>query len=299
MHRRQIILLALASVAAALFLAGCGVTRSDGNGSPSPTPPASATPSATASTTPSTAPSASPAATQAIVSVYLMRGQHVGTAHRTIERTDAPANVALAELLAGPTAEERAAGLHTQIPAGTSLIGVNIADGVATVDLSSEFAAGVDPLEDRGRLAQIVFTLTQFPTVDGVKFRIAGVPLVFRSADGTVQNRAQTRRAYEDVTPAIFVERPAVGDTVSSPLAVSGTANTFEATFMIRVRDSAGASVFNKHFMATSGSGTRGTFDETISFTAAAPAITLEVYESSAASGLPIHVVKIPLAYAE
>jgi hypothetical protein len=47
--------------------------------------------------------------------------------------------------------------------------------------------------------------------------------------------------------------------------------------------------------MATSGSGTRGTFNEAISFIADESLVTLEVYEPSAADGRPIHVVRIPL----
>lgn len=294
MNRRQLTLsLILAAGVAALLLAGCGITRSDNGGSPTPTPTASA------SASPSASPSPSPSVARTVVSAYFIRGQFVGTAHRGVVRTNVPATAAMRELLVGPTAEERAAGLHTQIPAGTRLLGIALNNGIATVDLSGAFAAGVDPLEDRGRLAQVVYTLTQFPTVDGVRFRIDGVPLEFRSEDGTVQTRPLTRRAFEDVTPAIFVERPAVGDTVGSPLVVSGTANTFEATFMISVRDASGASIFNDHFMATSGTGTRGTFNESVRFTASTPTITLEVYESSAASGLPIHVVKIPLRLVE
>ena len=302
MSIRRPTLLAFAVIAGALALAGCGITRSDdGSQATSPTPVTSPSPEPTvASPSPSATPSptASPAR-QTAVSAYFLRGEFVGTAHRVVAATNAPASAALRELLVGPTTEELAAGLHTQIPAGTQLLGLTIEDGVATVDLSGEFAAGVDPLEDRGRLGQIVYTLTQFPTVDGVRFRVDGDPLVFRSGEGTPQNRPQTRRSFEDVTPAIFVERPAVGDLVSSPLVVSGTANTFEAQLMIRVRDANGTSLLNESAMATAGSGTRGTFNETLRFTTPATIITLEVYETSAASGLPINVVKIPLRIAE
>jgi hypothetical protein len=233
------------------------------------------------------------------VSAYFLRGRFVGTSHRSVVATDPPAEAALRELLVGPTAEERAAGLHTQIPAGTRLLGLTLGDGLATVDLSGEFAAGVDPLEDRGRLAQVVYTLTQFPSINGVRFRIDGSPLVFRNGEGAVQTRPQTRRSFEDVTPAIFVEQPAVGDLVSSPLVVSGTANTFEAQFMLRLLDASGAGLRNESVTATSGSGARGTFNKTVDFATESPTITLEVYELSAASGLPIHVVKIPLRLAE
>jgi hypothetical protein len=299
---RRLALIALLVVVAAFALAGCGISRSQ-SASPAASPAVSASPSATPSAaSPSASPATSPSATpdaRTVVSAYFLRGQFVGTAHRSVGETDAPAEAALRELLVGPTAEERAAGLHTQIPAGTRLLGLAIRDGLATVDLSGEFAAGVDPREDRGRLAQVVYTLTRFPAVTGVRFRIDGSPLVFRNGEGAAQTRPQTRGSFEDVTPAIFVEQPAVGDAVSSPLVVSGTANTFEAQLMIRVRDANGASLVDQSVTATSGSGTRGTFNETLTFTTASTTITLEVYEQSAASGLPIHVVKVPLHLVE
>ncbi len=163
------------------------------------------------------------------------------------------------------------------------------------MDLSGTFAAGGDPLEERGRLAQVVYTLTQFPTVHGVRFRIDGLPLVFRSGEGTVQRGPQTRDSFEDMTPAIFVEIPTPGDHVGSPLVIQGTANTFEAQFVARILDEDGRTLGQQSVMATSGSGTRGTFNEAIRFTTDASRITLVVYEPSAADGHPIHVVRIPL----
>jgi hypothetical protein len=68
---------------------------------------------------------------------------------------------------------------------------------------------------------------------------------------------------------------------------------------MLRLLDASGAGLLNESITATSGSGTRGTFNETVDFATESPTITLEVYELSAASGLPIHVVKIPLRLAE
>ena len=267
--------------------------------SPAPTVTQSVAPSPSSTGAVPGTPSASPTGSLTVLSVYFMRGQYVGAAHRAVPATAAPAGAAMRQLLAGPTAAELAAGLHTQVPPGTAVRGLSIRDGVATVDLSGAFAAGGDPREERGRLAQVVYTLTQFPTVKGVRFRIDGVPLVFRSGEGTVQRGPQTRQAFEDVTPAIFVEVPAVGDHVGSPLIIQGTANTFEAQFFARIRDAAGRSLVNKSVMATSGSGTRGTFNEAISFATSSTSITLEVYESSAADGRPVHVVRIPLLIAE
>jgi hypothetical protein len=82
---------------------------------------------------------------------------------------------------------------------------------------------------------------------------------------------------------------------VSSPLRVFGTANTFEATFEYELLDADGK-VLSKHFVtATSGSGTRGTYDFTIRYDTPGGPGKLVVYELSAADGSRIHQVEIPL----
>ena len=79
---------------------------------------------------------------------------------------------------------------------------------------------------------------------------------------------------------------------------MTGTADTFEATFDYDLLDPAGK-VLSHHFVtATSGSGTRGTFDFTIPFEAPDGLGKLVVYERSAADGSKIHVVEIPLTLA-
>ena len=77
---------------------------------------------------------------------------------------------------------------------------------------------------------------------------------------------------------------------------MSGTANTFEATFDLEILNSSGVRAAWRFVTATSGSGTRGTFDTTISFPHTDGPITLVAYEPSAANGKPVHVVRIPLS---
>ena len=98
-------------------------------------------------------------------------------------------------------------------------------------------------------MAQIVYTLTQFPTVRRVSLN-GGSPL--------------GRRAFEAQTPAVLVLSPLPGAEVESGFEVTGTANTFEATFNYELKDQGGR-VLRKNFVtATSGSGTRGTFRFTV-----------------------------------
>jgi hypothetical protein len=75
---------------------------------------------------------------------------------------------------------------------------------------------------------------------------------------------------------------------------VKGTANTFEATFQYELVDS-DRKVVDQHFVtATSGTGTRGTFDFTTK--AVDDVAALRVYEDSAEDGSRIHEVEIPLS---
>src|SRR3990170_252090 len=87
------------------------------------------------------------------------------------------ARAALEQLLAGPTDAEAEAGLHSEIPEGTELLDLAIEDGIATVDLSGEYDDGGGSLAMFTRLAQVVYTLTQFPTVEGVTFELDGEPV--------------------------------------------------------------------------------------------------------------------------
>ena len=93
--------------------------------------------------------------------------------------------------------------------------------------------------------------------------------------------------------PLILVESPLPFEQVSSPLRVTGTANTFEATFQYELLDSEG-NVVDKNFVtATSGTGTRGTFDFTTGDVS--DAAKLVVYENSAENGSRVNEVEIPL----
>ena len=185
--------------------------------------------------------------------------------------------------------------MGTAIPAETSLNGVEIEDGVATVDLSEEFDDGGGSAGMFMRLAQIVFTLTQFPTVTGVQFELDGEPVETFSAEGIVLDGPQDRADFEDQSPPILVESPVFGDVVTSPLQLQGTANTFEANFEYEVLAPDGTKLAGTFVTATCGTGCRGTFDEQVTFDAGdADAITLVVLERSAEDGSRINEVQDP-----
>ncbi len=112
---------------------------------------------------------------------------------------------------------------------------------MATVNLSAEFGSGGDKSAILGRLAQVVYTLTQFSTVDAVSFELDGQPVTTFGGAGIVLDHPVGRDDYTDQLPAIFMDRPAWGAALTHPGRVSGVANVFEATFQVRLTDAKGA----------------------------------------------------------
>jgi hypothetical protein len=231
--------------------------------------------------------------------VYFLRDERIATAERVVPHTLQVAAAAMDELLKGPSAQDSASGFSTAIPAGTQYISTAIEGGTATVNLSGAFATGGGSASMHARLAQVVYTLTQFPTITAVQFALDGELVDVFGGEGIVLDHPQTRADYEDITPAILVETPTPGGRATGgTLHIAGTANTFEATFNATVKDGNGQTLAEQVITATSGSGTRGTFDATLNL---APTLagqgTLTVYEASAKDGSPQNVVEIPITF--
>lgn len=177
-----------------------------------------------------------------------------------------PATEAMEQLVAGPTADESSSvpAVSSEIPPGTTVHWVSVFDGVATVSLSSEFVSGGGSFSMQARLAQVVYTLTQFPTVDGVRIWIDGVPTTVFGGEGVEIGDPATRAEFENLLPSVFVEQPAYGGTPSNPLRLTGVANTFEATFMVTITDADGLILTETFVTASEGNGVYGGFDVTL-----------------------------------
>lgn len=223
-----------------------------------------------------------------------MRVDKLTVVGRSVSATPAVAGAAMTALLAGPTPAETSSGIGTAIPTGTALKSVSIANHTATVDLSSRFSAGGGSLSMTARLAQVTYTLTQFPSVQGVVFRLDGAPVSVFGGEGIILDHPATRASFESVTPAILVESPTPGATAAGPLRVWGTANVFEAQFRLEVVDGAGRVVASQPVRAASGTGTRGPFDVTVPLASAGP-VTLKLFDLSAKDGSRQDLVSVPL----
>jgi germination protein M len=230
-----------------LFAAGCG-----GNASVQPTPATStARPTTTEATTTAEPP-------MALELYFLAPDGQLVVASRKVEQTRTPGAATLHELM------NPEIGTTTQVLDGLQL----------TIDNGRAQVTGA--AINKAALAQIVYSLTTFPTVKSVN--------------------GKTRSDVEAFVPPILVEHPGALEAVTSPLQVTGTANTFEATFNYRLEDASGKLLAKDFVTATSGTGTRGTFDFSVPFTVdSAQEGTLVVFELSAENGSVIHERRIPL----
>ena len=134
---------------------------------------------------------------------------------------------------------------RTQAVASAALTALGI-DAQVTIDGGTARVQLSNATEEQ--VAEIVYTLTQFPSV--------------RRVD--VAGRSGLARA--DVVafaPVILIEEPAAGSSVPPTFTVSGTASVFEATLVVELQR--GTAVLSKQTVtASEGAPARGTFSVTV-----------------------------------
>jgi germination protein M len=218
---------------------------------------------------------------------------------RTVPRSPGVGAAAIRALLLGTSSIERGAspGVRTAIPAGVRLLGVRISGDLATVDLSGRFDDGGGSASMFARLAQLTYTVTQFPAVSRVALRLDGRPVRVFSSEGIALDTPMTRAQFrDDWLPPIFVDRPAYRAALPDPARVTGLANVFEATFRIAIRDARGRVLVDRQVMASCGTGCWGRFDVTLRYGVSRPQWgLLRVYDRSARDGSVENVRDYPV----
>ena len=229
--------------------------------------------------------------------VWFTRGESLYVVTRTENSTPRVGTAALEALLEAPGPSEQAAGIGSQVPTGTQLLGLTVDNGIATVDLTSEFESGGGSASMNMRIAQIVYTLTQFPTVKGVLFQLDGKPVDVLGGEGVVVDHPVTRKDYRSLLPPILVRTPQSGERVPNPVTVAGSANVFEANVTIEILDANGKVVGSTFTTATCGSGCRGTFSVSVPYEVSSATRGLIVVhdDDAAGTGTPPHEVRIPV----
>jgi hypothetical protein len=292
MSRRTLILVVVAVAAAlALGVAACG-DADEGTSEPTAQPTSEPTAS------PSPSPTEEPSDETVTVLVYFLSGEKLATAERTLPATQAVARAAMDALCGGPNDFEEAAGLTSSVPEGTEVLGISVKDKVATVDLSGDYASGGGSLSMMTRVAQVVYTLTQFKSIRAVQFHLDGEPVDAIGGEGIIVDSPQRRADWEDFEPVIFVERPGVGATVSSPVVISGRATVFEATIQLEVLDADDRPLAKGFTTATMGAPERGRFREPLAYAGGATEGFVVAYEASMEDGSRLHEVRVPVFFA-
>ncbi len=231
--------------------------------------------------------------------------ERIGAGGRQVA-TDTPMRHALEAMFDGPNGVEESIGMSTSIPAGTKVLGIAVDGPVATVDLSAEFETSSGSLAETIRLAQVVFTVTQFDGIDRVKFHLEGEPQDQILSHGFVVGEGLTRDDFANVRPAILIEQPYPGADVANPLVIRGESNTFEATvrYAITTGGGDGLIVTEGFGTALAGNGTWGAFEIVVDLTEfpadyrPGPGSVI-IWEDSAEDGSRLNVIEIPIVLPE
>jgi hypothetical protein len=164
---------------------------------------------------------------------------------------------------------------HTNAVASSALGALGLA---ASVTISGGTARVALDHASANEIAEIVYTLTQFPSIERVD--VAG-------------RTGLTRADFAAYVSPILVESPGTGAAVPLTIKVSGSASVFEATLVVElVRD---GKVLDKHTVtASEGAPGRGTFQTTLRAPSPGHA-TVSAYAPSAEDGSPQHQVDVPL----
>ena len=274
----------------AALLAACG--GSSGGPSNSSSATAGLSQSASPTVSPTSSPSAPATSTR---SLYFLRDGKLGVAERSVAPSAMPATAAVKALLAGPSAAERAAGLSSAIPTGTTLKSLALTGNRVTVNLSQEPDTASAALLGMPGTAELVYTLTRFPNILGVRVRVGGRPWP-SAADAGPSPVTFRRAAFRGFEPAIFVESPGAGGMLPDPFVLSGTASVYEGSFTVQLTDDGGRRIVRVSVQASRGAPARGAFRQTVVYSTSATHGTLTVFSESAEDGSRQNVVRIPVA---
>ena len=276
---------------------------------PTTTPPTTVAPTTSTTATPSTTTSTvtSVPSVEQYVRVYFMiddvaegLGPFVRPVIRQIKPTLEVARAAVNELIAGPTPDETAGtpAIHGGLPTGTQLLGLTIGDGMARVDLSEEIEDVGGTFGETAVLAQLVFTLTQFETVDEVVLMIEGEAVEFYGGHGMEVAPSIDREYFfgSGIVPDILIDSPAWFARAESPLTVTGIGRLFEATANWALYDNDGLQLAEGFTTASTGGPEWGTFAFAIPYEVDREQLgTLMMWEESARDGSRQFLVEHPV----
>lgn len=129
------------------------------------------------------------------VKIYFLQGEKLIRVDRPLMNNQDPLAAAARELMRGPTAEEKAAGLFSEIPAKAKIQKVGREDRTALVSFNPELEKyGGGSARVQGLIAQIVYTFTEVPGVEKVRILIGKKGEVVLGGEGFVIDKPLARQ---------------------------------------------------------------------------------------------------------
>lgn len=116
---------------------------------------------------------------------------------RAIKVSDSPLFDVIQSLLAGPTEAEKKRGLISVIPPNSRLLSATVKDGIAYLNFNDAFQFNTYGVEGyTAQLKQIVWTATEFTTVQGIQILIEGKSPVYLGSEGIRIDKPLTRDSF-------------------------------------------------------------------------------------------------------
>lgn len=116
---------------------------------------------------------------------------------RPVYYASSPLTETIRTLISGPNGDELDDGLLNLIPDGTELISAHVAEGVAYLNFNQSFR--FNPLGAEGTVAQllqVIYSSTEFSTVERVQFMVEGETLDYLGGDGIYVGEPLGRDAF-------------------------------------------------------------------------------------------------------
>ncbi len=139
--------------------------------------------------------------------------------------------------MSGPDRYEQSAGLTSDIPQGTTVEKVSVSNRTVTINFNSAFYQSGTNAQMLGRIAQVVYTMTQFANVGSVAFQLGNS--VIESLGNVKLGKPIGRASVSGALPPLLVESPALSDKETSPLQLQAV-SAFSGVYSVQLYDQAG-----------------------------------------------------------
>lgn len=107
---------------------------------------------------------------------YQDAGKSIIPVTRRIEKQEAIARTAVTGLIDNPINREEIEfyGVYPVLPKETNVLGIDVKEGIATIDFNRKLLNYKDETSERNIVSSIVYTLTEFKSINGVRIIIEG-----------------------------------------------------------------------------------------------------------------------------